>query len=441
MGSYTDLSIGTYSVHTYKSRVDPIVMTIFRETDKVYRVVSYASDGNAVLISTSNYVPTVCRDQDERAEVAYLSTVAAVKQRLEVMGFTLAESARAFDDGVAENVEELRQYEQSDVSASDFWNEEIRTLELLSLAVWQDAFADLKRRDIYSWNLDADFMNGEPVRVTQLQRYMLRDDREHWFGFPNVDFRYFLRAALEVCDLAEVVEQDLSALVGGGYYSLEAKVAEESRRLLLGDVPANAPILVLTEGSTDAYAIEGALSVLDPHLVGYYSFLNFSATNVPGGASTLVGFVKAFAGAGVANRVVALFDNDTAAHSALRVLNRVTLPPNVRVLTYPAIDGAKNYPTIGPGGVVEVDVNGLAGSVEMYFGRDVLTAADGYLTPIQWRGLDPALNRFHGEILEKTNLQERFKAKIAAARSLPDGGADWTGMRAILDALHRAFLT
>jgi hypothetical protein len=34
---------------------------------------------------------------------------------------------------------------------------------------------------------------------------------------------------------------------------------------------------------------------------------------------------------------------------------------NVRVVQYPSIELAKNYPTIGPSGVSNVDVNGLAG--------------------------------------------------------------------------------
>lgn len=260
MGSYTDLSINGYSVHSYKSRVDPVVMTIFREADKIYRLVSYSDRGDTIVLSTGNQVPLARPDEDEHVEVAYVSVVGAVRQRLDVMGFTLAESVRAFEEGIADDVDELRQYENDDNAGIDFWSEELRILRSLSFAKWRDAFGDLKRRDVHSYNLDAEFMNGQPADVTELQRYMLRADREHWFGFPNVDFRFFLRAALETCDPAGVVEQDLSALVGGGYYSIDSRVAEESRQLLLADVPANAPILVLTEGSSDVYAIEAALA-------------------------------------------------------------------------------------------------------------------------------------------------------------------------------------
>ena len=85
-----------------------------------------------------------CRDEDEHVEVAYASAVGAVRQRLDVMGFTLAESIRAFEESIADNVEELRHYEEDDNTGIDFWSEELRILRALSFATWRDAFADLK---------------------------------------------------------------------------------------------------------------------------------------------------------------------------------------------------------------------------------------------------------------------------------------------------------
>ncbi|MDB6037409.1 MAG: hypothetical protein JWM99_1250 [Verrucomicrobiales bacterium] len=37
---------------------------------------------------------------------------------------------------------------------------------------------------------------------------------------------------------------------------------------------------------------------------------------------------------------------------------------------------------------IHMDVNGLAASLEIYFGEDVLIRKDGTLTPIHWRGFD-----------------------------------------------------
>jgi hypothetical protein len=84
------------------------------------------------------------------------------------------------------------------------------------------------------------------------------------------------------------------------------------------------------------------------------------------------GLVKAFLATGITNRVIALFDNDTAAQEARRALANVSIPENIAVLAYPALDLLRDYPTLGPGGLTSLDVNGLAASIELYLGKDVL---------------------------------------------------------------------
>src|ERR1017187_1979244 len=65
-----------------------------------------------------------------------------------------------------------------------------------------------------------------------------------------------------------------------------------------------------------------------------------------GGAGALVNAVKSFAAAGIANRVVALFDNDTAAADALRSWDRSRLPANIRLCQYPSLDLGASYPAL-----------------------------------------------------------------------------------------------
>jgi hypothetical protein len=139
--------------------------------------------------------------------------------------------------------------------------------------------------------------------------------------------------------------------------------------------------------------------------------------------------------------VVALFDNDTAAKSALRGIDRVNLPSSLKILCYPEIDIARNYPTTGPSGLVQMDVNGLAGSLELYFGEDVLRRADQTLTPVRWRGMDEFLRAYQGEIEDKAKLHVKFFKKLnsAAADSKELDRQDWSGIRAILDMARHAF--
>ena len=65
----------------------------------------------------------------------------------------------------------------------------------------------------------------------------------------------------------------------------------------------------------------------------------------------------------------------------MRALKGVKLPDHYSVLHYPDIEIARSYPTLGPTGLSEMNVNGLAGSIEMYLGADVLSSLPASLAP------------------------------------------------------------
>jgi hypothetical protein len=89
-----------------------------------------------------------------------------------------------------------------------------------------------------------------------------------------------------------------------------------------------------------------------------------------------------------------------------------------------------------------MNVNGLAGSLEMYFGRDLLTL-DGALRPVQWTSHIDGMNADQGSLSKqhKTQVQKLFRAKIEQA--LVDESArasqDWSGVRAIVDTIIGSF--
>lgn len=218
----------------------------------------------------------------------------------------------------------------------------------------------------------------------------------------------------------------------------------ESLRLTRSDC---APLVVLTEGKSDASILSRALEILYPHLTDVVKFMDYNL-RPESNAGALVGLVKSFAAAGIAIRIVAVFDNDCAAPEALRQLTKNNLPRNIRVIQYPDIPLGKSYPTLDPaltppGGaeIVFADVNGRAGSIELYLGRDVLCIDGCNLTPVQWRHYNHKLDKRHGKITQKRRLQERFKEK--AKRAEEDSGLiqnqDWEGLRAILEEIKKPF--
>jgi hypothetical protein len=209
----------------------------------------------------------------------------------------------------------------------------------------------------------------------------------------------------------------------------------------------HAPIIVLTEGKTDSEFLQAGLKILYPHLTDLIRFLDYEQ-KPEGGASAVMRTVRAFHAAGIANRIVAVLDNDTAAADDLRKFARHSLPDHIQVMRYPTLDVAREYPTLGPQDVESpdtsitlADVNGRAASIELYLGRDVLTKDNGSLRPVRWSNSNSGMSRCHGAVTDKKAIHREFRKKAARAQEDPSiiGQQDWEGLRLILDALLSAF--
>lgn len=185
------------------------------------------------------------------------------------------------------------------------------------------------------------------------------------------------------------------------------------------------PPIILTEGITDIKTLKKALHVIYPKLESNVRFLDTSfrpETN----AAAIVKMIKSFAAAGINNRILAILDNDAAASEAMTNLPR-NLPNNIKVIQYPELDLMTSYPTIGPQGEINMNINGLAGSIEMYMGKDILTGNDGNLELVQWGGYINRVKKYQGSLINKDAVGSRFKEKDA------DDVNKWQDLRYLWD--------
>ena len=298
-----------------------------------------------------------------------------------------------------------------------------------------NAFSELRTKNIPYYKNDIEY------NISSLAKYLIDDG---WFlNFPNTQLRFYLRAYLDSCEKNTFVIQDITEITNAGYYTPTDNVKEITNEILLNDYDINSKIIILTEGSSDRTIIERSMKLLYPHLIDYYSFMDFGLSNSSGGASSLVSQVKGFIGAGIKNRIIAIFDNDTAAFVAMKGLEKVTIPENISILNYPDLLSAENYPTLGPTGKQNIDVNKLAGSIELYLGIEVLTDNNSNLMPVQWNGYDKSLKQYQGELVQKRELQRKFFSKLddceRELRNIND--YDWEGIRMILNTIFNAFKT
>jgi hypothetical protein len=119
---------------------------------------------------------------------------------------------------------------------------------------------------------------------------------------------------------------------------------------LLAPARATEPVVVLTEGATDTQLLSRSMEKLYPHLCGFYAFLDHEGFSPPPGTGNIANLVKGLAASGISNRVIALFDNDSAGTvAASGALNR-SYPKNFRILQLPTVPRGKSYPTLGPSG-------------------------------------------------------------------------------------------
>jgi len=347
--------------------------------------------------------------QHDDEHFGYISTVGELRDRLQLHGYTTTRAGRELDAAVA---------------------------------VWHERHP----------NPGADAMEvpvrGSAELLAELREFVNDTDELTHFQLPDaveweLDARTHLRIVLDLVDADLAVRYNLDGLQRYELVTPHTPITEQAREARRHAIATDAPLVILTEGSSDSQLLSEAIRVTHPHLVGLLHLMDFR-TGAEGSAASLAKLVRSFVGAGIANRVLALADNDTAARDALSKLKGEGLPDGYRVLHYPELPLLRQFPTLGPqlANPVLMDVNGKAGSLEMYLGRELLTV-DGELVPVQWMGYVEGQKGYQGSISapEKMRIQREFRTKVKSALEDPSvrETQDWSGVQAIVGAILEAF--
>ena len=304
--------------------------------------------------------------------------VATLKQRLSIYGY----NAQLFNESLDAYIERLIK-ECNNISNEMKLDYEDQIKQVNNLKTNKISLKDLS----YELFRQIDF-NNELVAI--------------WGAVHNESVKDSDIAVLDISDLAEAGWLD---------YELDNFIT--------------VPPIILTEGITDIKTLKKALHVIYPKLESNVRFLDTSfrpETN----AAAIVKMIKSFAAAGINNRILAILDNDAAASEAMTNLPR-NLPNNIKVIQYPELDLMTSYPTIGPQGEINMNINGLAGSIEMYMGKDILTGNDGNLELVQWGGYMKRVKKYQGSLINKDAVGSRFKGKDA------DDVNKWQDLRYLWD--------
>lgn len=226
--------------------------------------------------------------------------------------------------------------------------------------------------------------------------------------------RFELALKLRRARNATAMVLDMTDLLLGGYLEIDELPHRTARQRYSQEVVSSGPVIVVTEGRTDARWLRTALGLAAPELEGAFSFLDFEGTSAPGGVDRIVSLTRGMAAAGVMNRVIAVLDNDAAGRAAKLQLRRSGLPGHITIVRLPDIDYARSYPTLGPQGDHPADINGHAVTIEFMFGPTLLSSTSGAgPIPVRWGGYNASVQAYQGSIDEKAVVGARIDHALA----------------------------
>ena len=219
MGEYSNLFIGGRHITGWKNCVGAEASILFTEDD-------FTSDPQPSWYSNWEY-----HKDDQRVKelpcFQYKSSAGALKERLDLLGYTLDEAREAWDLGVRETLQVAFDYSsqaQSDKpklsnepknnpqSSYDLWTEHYSKL---TFKLWTELMQRIIVEKIEAISHFDDKRKADLEKTDHLLCYILRGygASGHEFGFPSGDFDLILRSMIEPLDYDTPIVLDCSPLV------------------------------------------------------------------------------------------------------------------------------------------------------------------------------------------------------------------------------------
>ncbi len=395
MGSYSNLYVNNYPILTAKnSCYENVIEAIFLPSDY--------SEYERPLNQRNKITWGDAYEKEEGKEIikSFSSTSKICKERLELFGVTSEKAKQDFEFTIAK-MKEYEVYSFIENNQLDY-DTYLKTIKKI---------INSKEKIYYEYSYD------------NFESYL----NENELFLEEQSIKLGLWSILSILPDDARIEYDLTDIINGGWINDNPHEAIQTEK-----------IIVLTEGRTDTEFLKIGLHLFFSHLEGYYHFIDFENSRYEANASRLVHTIKSFVGSGIKNLIVAIFDNDAAASKEISNLRKVKLPSNIKILQYPAIEWAKSYPSIGPTGLQEMDINGLAGSIEMYLGKDCLQENGNYI-PIQWTGYIDSIKKYQGVLLRKAEVQKKFRKKVKEFDKKSFELNNWKELIAIIDLMNNTW--
>ncbi|RQS11571.1 hypothetical protein DIE06_27625 [Burkholderia sp. Bp8998] len=418
MGTEIHLEVGGVSVSGAKNNPGPDYGCLFQEGDRTQLRTDEFDEPDA------DHIELVSDDEESHRNEALARTLARVLPRLDLLGHTI-ESARAEYDAI---LAEQREFADED---------SLGTFDLMSF----DEFCELACRyplaDLDETQIDFDHPDRDTISkgrflavADEIKRLPPAYDMELFWSEKSYFEAKFCRLSaysmLQVFGLSEQnrseqVTWDYGPLVEAGWASVSVFTPGTSRRQT---------VLVATEGSTDSSILRFALEALRPDVADFFRFVDVDEKHPFWGTGNLVKFAEGLVRIDIQNKVLFILDNDAEGLDALRRLERLSMPANMRAMLLPDDEAFCSFPAIGPEGTKNSDINGRAAAIECYLDLRLPTYPPAV---VRWSNYKKDIDAWQGALeFKETYMRHFFEQTPETLRS---GNYDISRLERLLDKI------
>lgn len=421
MGTSIELELGGMSLDYAKNHMGSDHGHLFQAEDRTRRPVNGVADEEDDDSTGSD---------EERAaeEAAFVRPLSRVLPRLNLLGFTLESARREYEAVIAGQVKQASWEHREDKTESDY-------MSFDEFCVFCDRFKITDLEDTYVGGLTDDEEEKVRGRFNGMDDELARIPHDPLDRAPFWSERSFFGSSVCVLSAYSMLQ-----VFGRGSRNQDTEVVWQYGPIVeAGWVPLDLfqpgirrkeALLIATEGTSDARILRRAVDVLRPDIADFFRFIDVDQSHPFPGTGNLVKFAEGLVHIDVLNRIVFVLDNDAEGIAALRRIEAMAKPVNMRAIALPALDALRSFPARGPEGVKATDINERAASIECYLDLNLPGRSDAIVV---WSNYKKEIDRWHGALDFKDIYTRHFLDQSDAA--LLDGSYQTDKLEAVLEAI------
>ncbi|MDD2799062.1 MAG: HEPN/Toprim-associated domain-containing protein [Bacteroidales bacterium] len=388
MGSYISLGVGELELDWGKNFG-------FRDYSKLF------------LPSDKKDIPYYYADDEVILKPGYSTSLGRVKNRLELLGYSLKTLITHFQDH------------------NDNYPDYLELPEI-SFETMLAIFSKINIADYKNKKEDGDYDLGEYVIENIFLNETFKDLKEHidikdkdiGAYFENLDPLFTLRLLIENPHNLEMnLEWRTQDVIDGGWTN--------EKEIFVG-VEETDKFLIVTEGSSDTFIIKKSLELLKPDILDFFTFVDMEDNYPFTGTGNLYRFCQGLTSIRIQNKTLVLFDNDLEGVDKFNKTNNLNLPRQMKIMKLPELEEFTNFLTVGPTGETSENINGKAVAIECFL--DLSKSKP----KIRWTNYSKEFDAYQGSLENKDDYVREFKSVKNA-----NDNYDFTKLTKLLDEIYK----